>query len=113
MSMRCDAGRDASKHQYHSGRVTVISYIVYTFRAIISTLLVLRAFGIVEERLLLHGWCQVWGSFAVTVTWALGAQGRGLPWTPKVCRIMAFYRFWAIILPTFGGLGHGKKNVSL
>ena len=26
-------------------------------------------------------------------------------WTPKVCRIMAFYRFWAIILPTFGGLG--------
>ena len=26
-------------------------------------------------------------------------------WTPKVCRIIAFYRFWAIILPTFEGLG--------
>ena len=26
-------------------------------------------------------------------------------WTPKVCRKNAFYRFWAIILPTFGGLG--------
>ena len=23
-------------------------------------------------------------------------------WTPKVCRIIAFYRFWAIILATFG-----------
>ena len=28
-------------------------------------------------------------------------------WTPKVCRIITFYRFWAIILPTFGGLGKG------
>ena len=26
-------------------------------------------------------------------------------WTPKVCRIIAFYRFWAISLPTLGGLG--------
>ena len=26
-------------------------------------------------------------------------------WTPKVCRIIAFYGSWAIILPTFGGLG--------
>ena len=26
-------------------------------------------------------------------------------WTPKVCRIMAFHRFWAIILLTLGGLG--------
>ena len=26
-------------------------------------------------------------------------------WTPQVCRIIAFYGFWAIILPTFGGLG--------
>ena len=26
-------------------------------------------------------------------------------WTPKVCRIVAFYRFWAMILPTLGGLG--------
>ena len=24
---------------------------------------------------------------------------------PKICRIMAFYRFWAIILPTFWGSG--------
>ena len=23
----------------------------------------------------------------------------------KVCRRIAFYRFWAIIFPTFGGLG--------
>ena len=28
-------------------------------------------------------------------------------WTPKVCRIMVFYRFWAIILPTLGGGGLG------
>ena len=26
-------------------------------------------------------------------------------WTLKVCRIIAFNRFWAIILPTFGGSG--------
>ena len=26
-------------------------------------------------------------------------------WTPKVCRIIALYRFWAIILPPFAGLG--------
>ena len=26
-------------------------------------------------------------------------------WTPKVCRITAFYRLWAIIVPTLGGLG--------
>ena len=25
-------------------------------------------------------------------------------WTPKVCRIVDFYRCWAIILPTFVGL---------
>ena len=24
---------------------------------------------------------------------------------PKVCRIIAFYRYWAIILPTLGGFG--------
>ena len=29
----------------------------------------------------------------------------GHTWTPKVCRIMAFSRFWAIIFLTFGGLG--------
>ena len=28
-------------------------------------------------------------------------------WTPKVCRIMASYRFWAIILPILGGSGMG------
>ena len=32
------------------------------------------------------------GSVAVRVTWTL-----------KVCRIIAFYGYWAIILPTFGG----------
>ena len=29
-----------------------------------------------------------------------------ITWTLKVCRIMAFCRLWAIILPTFGGLGN-------
>ena len=29
----------------------------------------------------------------------------GLTWTPKVCKITAFYGSWAIMLPTFGGLG--------
>ena len=32
----------------------------------------------------------------------------GFTWTPKVCRLMAFWAilrgFWAIILPTLGGL---------
>ena len=28
-----------------------------------------------------------------------------ITWTPTVCRIIAFYRFWAIIVPTLGGLG--------
>ena len=28
-----------------------------------------------------------------------------ITWTPNVCRIIAFYRIWTIILPTFGGLG--------
>ena len=32
--------------------------------------------------------------------------GRVPTCTPKVCRTMAFYGFWAIILPTFGGLGN-------
>ena len=39
-----------------------------------------------------------------------GAQGVGCTWTPKVCRIIAFYRFWAIVLPTFGGLGSTPKK---
>ena len=29
-------------------------------------------------------------------------------WTPKVCRMIAFYRCWAIILPTLGGLGTSR-----
>ena len=32
-------------------------------------------------------------------------QGSGFiicTWTPQVCRIMAFYGFWAVVLPTFG-----------
>ena len=32
-------------------------------------------------------------------------SGAGFTWAPKVCRIIAVYRFWAIILPTFGDLG--------
>ena len=28
-----------------------------------------------------------------------------ITWTPKVCRIIAFYGLWAIILRTFEGLG--------
>ena len=36
---------------------------------------------------------------------------KGLSCTPKVCRIIAFYRFWAIILPTFGGPGKGLCDV--
>ena len=34
-------------------------------------------------------------------------------WAPKVCRIMAFYRFGAIILLTFGGLGNSFYRASL
>ena len=34
-------------------------------------------------------------------------------WTPKVCRIIAFYRFWAIILPTFGGPGRNETSVRM
>ena len=30
---------------------------------------------------------------------------------PKVYRIIAAYRFWAIILPTFGGLGIRRQGV--
>ena len=33
--------------------------------------------------------------------------GLGCTWTPKVCRIITFCKFWAIILPTFGGLARG------
>ena len=35
-----------------------------------------------------------------------------LTWTPKVCRIIAFYRFWAIVLPTLRGLGKPEKTLS-
>ena len=30
---------------------------------------------------------------------ASATLGLTVPWTPKVCRIIAFYGFWAIILP--------------
>ena len=30
-------------------------------------------------------------------------------WTPKVCRIIAFYGYWASILPTLGGLGSSQE----
>ena len=35
--------------------------------------------------------------------YGLGVYGLGCTWTPKVCRIIAFCEFWAMILPTFGG----------
>ena len=35
--------------------------------------------------------------------WGLGSEG-----TPTVCRIIGVYRLWAIILPTFGGLGRAS-----
>ena len=35
----------------------------------------------------------------------------GLTWVPKVCRIMAFYRYWAIILLLLGGSGlRGRED---
>ena len=37
-------------------------------------------------------------------------------WTPTVCRILAFDRFWAIILPTLGGgegVGSSLRGVVL
>ena len=39
--------------------------------------------------------------------------GIWITWTPKVCTIIAFYRFWAIILPTFGGLGKDAQPCAL
>ena len=36
-----------------------------------------------------------------------------LTWTPKVCRIMALSRFWAIILPTFRCLGMVLRKVPI
>ena len=42
----------------------------------------------------------------------IGASGIRDTWTPKVCRIMAFYRFWATIIPTFGGLGRSRGKMS-
>ena len=35
-----------------------------------------------------------------------------ITWTPKVCRIIAFYGFWAIVLPTLGGLGMYLRGFS-
>ena len=31
-------------------------------------------------------------------------------WTPKVCRIIAFYGYWAIILPHFGGFRYEHQK---
>ena len=43
--------------------------------------------------------------------WPPTEEGRsGSTWTPKVCRIIAFYRFRAIFLPTLGGLGWGPQH---
>ena len=43
--------------------------------------------------------------------------GIGYTWTPQVCRIIAVYRCWAFILPTFGGgywdLGLGVSGIVL
>ena len=38
---------------------------------------------------------------------------RGLTSTLKVCRIIAFYRYWAIILLTFEGVGNKIEQGSL
>ena len=51
----------------------------------------------------MHTLCTFWENIIHYKT--EGVHILGLTWTPKVCRIIAFYRFWAIILPTFGGLG--------
>ena len=62
------------------------------------------------------------GKASVTVSLGFGCSCLGSPspcrgltafkflrlvhtWTSKVCKIIAFYRFWASILSTFGGLG--------
>ena len=43
----------------------------------------------------------------------LGVWG-GFTWTLNVCRIIAFYyRYWVIILLAFEGLGRVKVNLSL
>ena len=35
-----------------------------------------------------------------------------LPGPPKACRMIAFYGFWAIILPTLGGLGNPDTDTN-
>ena len=42
--------------------------------------------------------------------WSLEFFQAYLTWTPKVCRKIAFYRFWAIILSTLGGLGISRTD---
>ena len=40
--------------------------------------------------------------------WVKGKfRGLGLTWARKVCRIEAFYRCWAVMLPASAGLGIG------
>ena len=62
-------------------------------------------------------WCVHYGSregsFRVPIrVWVNHKDHQGSTWTPKVCRIIAFHRFWAIILPTFRGLGRGSFKES-
>ena len=63
--------------------------------------------------------CRCWGADEdprKSQPWLTSCGGQVysllLTWTPKVCRIIAFFRYWAIILPTFGGLGtsYGDMN---
>ena len=49
----------------------------------VSVLRCLRALGIT---------IMIWGGSSIAVP----------TWTPKVCRIIAFYRYWAIFLPLLG-----------
>ena len=42
--------------------------------------------------------------------WAIILPTFGGLWTLEVCRIMAFYRFWASILPTVAGSGIREAN---
>ena len=40
----------------------------------------------------------------------LGANKKRVYLDPKICKIIAFYGFWATILPTVGGFVGFKKN---
>ena len=50
---------------------------------------------------------RIWAGLIVVFVQGFRVSGLKTPtWTLKVGRIIAFYRFWAIVLPTFGGLGN-------